>query len=481
MTFRSLGEFLEQLAAAGELVRVSAPVDAALELAEITDRVGKSVGPALLFDQVIGQRFPVVTHLLGSPARLCQALGLTSLDELSARMAGLEKAPASEGWLAAIKKVPQLAQSTAAATRSVKTGPCQQVVKLASDVNLTELPAVQVRPLDARRSLPGACVLTRDPDTSELAVGTYPVEILDRSSIAIRWLWPETAAQHARRARERGEPLAVAVWLGGDFAVSFLAGASLPPGLDPLSLGTVLRGKPLDVVRARSIDLDVPADAELVLEGVIDPAASEVELGPLAGALGQYLPAGLGARVKVTALTHRSNPACLLRIPGDVSEEAARLKGHERLILPWLKSVLPELVDLALPASGGGRLAFASLRKTYPRQARQTAAALWGLAPLRQAKLLVVVDADVNVQQADEVWQRVATHAHLGRDAWFHEGPTDPRDLAAPIALAGHALAIDATAKLPGEHPTPWPADAAMSDEVRERVTARWKEFGLGK
>jgi 4-hydroxy-3-polyprenylbenzoate decarboxylase len=479
MSFRSLGEFLEQLTERGELLRVAAAVEGALEIAEITDRIAQKGGPALLFDQVQGHRLPIVTNLLGSHARLAKGLGLNSLDELSARMAEMGKAPAAEGWLSALKKVPQLAQSSAAATRSVKTGACQQVVKLGSDVNLADLPAIQVRPLDARRSLPGVTVLTRDPDTSELHLGTHSVEILDKGSVSVRWLWPEPAARDARRAKERREPLAVALWLGGDFAAGFLAGAPLPPGIDPLSLAAALRGKPLDVVRGRAIDLDVPADAEIVLEGVIDPAEPDVDLGPLADPCGQYLPSGRGQRVKIAALTHRANPACPLRMTD--AEDAVRRKGHERLILPWLKTALPELVELSLPACGRGRFAFAAIRKTYPQQARQAAAGLWGLAPLKSIKLLVLVDADVDVHQADEVWRRAATHAHPGRDTWFHEGPADPHDQAAPVPLTGGAMAIDATAKLPGEHPAVWPAEAAMSDEIRERVTARWREYGLEK
>jgi 4-hydroxy-3-polyprenylbenzoate decarboxylase len=324
-------------------------------------------------------------------------------------------------------------------------------------------------------------VLTRDPDTNELHWGTYSLEILDSGSLAIRWLWPEAAARDARRARERKEPLAVAAWFGGDFAASFLAGAPLPPGLDPLVLGAALRGKPLDVARGRAVDLDVPADAELVLEGVLDPAEPEVELGPQADACGQYLPPMRGPRIRVAALTHRANPALPLRIPGLTREEAVRRQGHERLLLPWLQSQIPELADLALPASGHGRTAFAAIRKSYPRHAQQIAAALWGLAPLRTTKLLVLVDADVDIHREEQVWSRVATHAHPGRDAWFHEGPADPRDLATPIPLSGQAMGIDATAKLPGEHPGAWPAAAVASAEIQEKVTARWKEYGLGK
>ncbi|MHB9050227.1 MAG: UbiD family decarboxylase domain-containing protein, partial [Pirellulales bacterium] len=309
MAYRSLAEFLEELDAAGELARVGAEVDSALEIAEITDRVSRAGGPALLFQQVRGHAMPVVTNLLGTEARLCRALGIASLEELTDRVAAIVHPPAaSEGWFASLRPAPDYAALAKLPPKTVKAGPCQQVVRLASDVDLDELPALKCRPLEAGHSLPRARLFSRSAETGARHVGAYDLAPLDKNRLAVLWHAPQAGpgllAEYARK-RER---MPAAVVLGGDPAYDLATAAPLPPEVDPLLFAGLLRGKSIDLVRCRACEVEVPADAELVIEGYLDPAEPPVEVGPWAAVTGFYGPPCPAPVLHVTAMTHRANP-----------------------------------------------------------------------------------------------------------------------------------------------------------------------------
>jgi 4-hydroxy-3-polyprenylbenzoate decarboxylase len=479
MAHRALVDFLEDLEPAGELARVGVEVDSELEIAEITGRIAEAGGPAILFQNVKGVRGAVVSNLLGTERRICRALGIQSLVEITERIRDNLAGGSNGGWLDRIK----LARGSASdrwQPRQVKTGACQQVVRFGIDVDLASLPALRSWPGEPARILHSAMLLAVDPNDGERHVDRCDLQVLDKNQIAVLAALRQPIARLLPIYRERGERMPVAVVLGGDPAYRLIAESSLAASLSGLPLGGLLRGQPIELVKCRTADFGVPTDADIVLEAQIDPAAEWVEAGPVAAASGFYTVPQSAPVMHVAAITEKTNPICPVTITGELAGEASALThASERIFLPLVQAVVPELVDYALPLWGGNeRFIFLAIRKTYPHQARRVAAAVWGWEPLMTAKVIVIVDADVDVSDARQVWSRVGDHVHPGRDVLFHSGPGDPSDHAAP-AGAGHAMAIDATAKLPEEHPRPWPAAVEMPDSTRDLVRSRWRQYGL--
>lgn len=485
MTYDTLPDFLAAIEDDGELVRVAVEVDPVLEVAEIVDRLSKTPGggPAVLFEKVRGHSIPVVANLLGSERRMCRALRADSLDDVAAQIAGLIQPELPEGWLDALRLVPQFTQLTKLPPKVVRSGICQQVVRMGRDVNLYELPVPHCWPGDSGPLITAGQVYVRSL-SGVRHVGVYPLEVRGRDSLFVHWNPHQQAAHCFSEYGERRQPMPVAVTLGGDPACLWAATAPLPPATDPLLLAGLLRQQNVELVRCRSLELDVPAQAEVIIEGIIDGAA-ELELaGPVSGAHGFYaLPEQL-PRMQVTAITHRSNPVFPAVIPGrPPTEETWLANAVQRAFLPLVRLYLPEIEDLHLPASGAGRnLLFVSIRKRYPQQARKVMNALWGLNWLMTSKIVVVVEADVDVQDESAVWFHVGANCHPGRDVLFNEGPTHWQDHAAPVRGLGHKMGIDATRKLPDEgHPRAWPEPLQTTPEMRDLVTGRWPEYGITK
>ena len=483
MAYDSLADFMEELQHDGELVRIAAEVDPLLEISEITDRISKADGPALLFENVKGSSLPVAINLLGSERRMCRALGVASFDEMGARIAALVKPEVPAGWMDKLKMVPQLAQLANLPPKVVRSGPCQQVVKVGSDVDLGELPVIQCWPLDAGRFITFGQVFTRSPESGQRNVGMYRLQVLDRNTTAMHWHLHHDGAQHYLQYKQRGERMPIAVSLGGDPLFAYMATAPLPPNTDECLLAGFLRGKPVELVQCRTIELEVPASAEIVIEGYIEPGEALITEGPFGDHTGFYSLEDNFPVYHVTAVTHRSNPVYPTTIVGKPPMEDYYMgKATERMFLPLVKMFVPEVVDYDLPIFGVfHNFAFVSIRKTYPQQARKVMSAIWGLGQMMFSKIIVVVDAHVNVHDHNQVWFHVGANVHPGRDVVFHQGPTDILDHAAPACGVGHKMGIDATAKLPEEgHPRPWPPEMVMSREMKDLVTRRWSEYGLG-
>ncbi|MSR56127.1 MAG: menaquinone biosynthesis decarboxylase [Planctomycetaceae bacterium] len=485
MPYDHLSEFLNELQDRGELIRISAEVDPALEITEITDRVSKSPagGPALFFERVKGSTMPVLTNLLGSSARVCRAMGVTSFDEAADRIAGLIRPQAPEGWLEKLKMVPQFAQTAKFPPRVVRNGPCQQVVKLGRDVDLSELPILQCWPLDAGKFITFGQVVTKHPVKGELSVGMHRVQVCDKNSAFMHWHLHHAGYRNFTEYHKLGQQMPIAVSLGGDPVFACMARVPRPPGLDEYQLGGFLRGQCIDLVKCRSIDLEVPASAEIVIEGTIDPTEPWEAAGPFGDRTGFYNLARQFPRLHITAVTHRANPIYPATIFGKPPMEDYWLgKAAERIFLPMLKLLAPEVVDYNMPRAGAfHNLAFVSIKKQYPQQARKVMNAIWSAAPTLCTKIVVVVDEHVDVQNEEQVWFHVGANVHPGRDVVLSEGPTDILDHAAPTCGIGHKLGIDATRKFPEEgHPRPWPEETTMSREVKDFVTQRWAEYGLG-
>lgn len=485
MAYDNLSDFINELHDDGELIRISAEVDPVLEIAEITDRVSKSPhgGPALFFENVKGSSLPVAVNLLGSEKRMCRALGVKSFEEVADRIAGLLKPPVPEGWIETLKQVPQRAQLARLPPRMVRTAACQQVLKLGRDVDLGELPVLQCWPFDAGRIITAGQLFTKNPGSEDRNVGMFRVQVKDKNTGVLYWNRHHAAYHTFLEYKKLGTQMPIAVSLGGDPVFACMATAPLPPNTDECLLGGLLRGAPIDLVKCRTIDLEVPASAEIVIEGFVDPTEPWQMHGAFGERTGFYSLAAEFPLFHVTAITQRANPIYPTTLAGKPPMEEYWLhKANERMFLPLVRMFIPELVDYNLPRAGVFRnLCFVRIKKTYPMQARKVMNAIWSLPHLMFSKIVVVVDEEVDVQDEEKVWFHVGANVDLGRDLAFSEGPLDVLDHAAPRCGAGQKIGIDATRKFPEEgHPRPWPEELFMPREVKDYVTARWEQYGLG-
>ena len=484
MPHEFLSDYLSKLQDAGELVRIAPMVDPALEVAAITEQACRQPGggPALLFEQPKNSSIPILTNLLGSRRRLCLALGIDSLDQLVDKLNRLLQ-PESGGWLEALKLVPSMAGLAKFTPRVIKTAVCQQVVKLGRDVNLWDLPIPRCWPEEANPVITAAQILTHDSATGERSVARFPVQVFGQQQLIPHWHRHHASYHHWQAAVREQRQLPIAVALGGDpLNLLMTAAPALASSSDTLLFGGFLRGSAIDLVKARSIELEVPAASEIVLEGYIDYAAPVVEAPVIASSSGHYVPAEPLPVIQVTAITHRANPILPAIVPGrPPSEESWIALAMERLSLAAIKATIPEIVDIHLPFAGASRhLLFVSLQKTHPSHARQVLNALWGSRLLGLSKTIVLVDADVNVQCEDEVWFAVGSHANPGRDLIIAEGPTHMEDHTNQYRGTGQKLGIDATRKHPEEaHSHNWPKSLQMPAEVLAQLRSRAAELGI--
>jgi len=454
--FRNLRAYLEALERRGELHRVRVPVSAELEIAEIADRVVKAGGPALLFERVVGKDFPVAIGLFGTRARTAFALGVEDLDELARKVEALLALEPGKGGLSALLGLlPKLPLLRGFFPRRVRQAPVQEVVLRGEAVDLRRLPVLKSWPLDGGPFLTLPLVITKDPETGELNLGMYRMQVLDPRSTAMHWQWHKVGRRHLEKAKKLGKKLEVAVALGGDPVLTYAATAPLPPlpGVSEFHLAGFLRGAPIELARGVTVDLPVPAEAEFVLEGYIDPEEPLVEEGPFGDHTGFYTPVDLYPRFHVTALTHRKGaiyPATIVGVPP--MEDAYLIEATERLFLPALRLVLPEVVDYHMPPEGvAHNWVNVSLRKAYPGQAYKVAYGMLGLGQMMFAKVIVAVDADVPVKPGFAALLEALKHALPGRDTLLLRGPVDVLDHSSRAFAFGGKLVIDGTRKLPEE------------------------------
>jgi 4-hydroxy-3-polyprenylbenzoate decarboxylase len=480
MAFSDLREFVAHLERHGRVRRITVPVSRDLEITEIVDRVSKTLGDgnvALLFQHVEGFDMPVLVNAFGSEDRMAQALGVERLDALGERIAKLLDLKLPGSFLDKLKKLGTLLDVAKAAPRRVGHAPCQEVVETTSP-SLAGLPALSCWPGDGGRYITLPSVFTRDPATGARNVGMYRLQIFDDRTLGMHWQLHKGGAEHQHRATAR---MPVAIALGGDPAMIYAASAPLPPGIDEVVFAGWLRGGGVEMVPCRTIDLEVPAHAEIVLEGYVDPAERRRE-GPFGDHTGYYSLARDYPVFHLTAMTRRARPIYPTTIVGRPPQEDYWLgKATERIFLPVMKLMLPEIVDVNMPAEGVfHNLVIVSIRKRYPGQARKVMTALWGMGLMMLAKTIVVVSEHVNVHDLSEVAWRVTGNIDPKRDLMLLEGPMDDLDHAAVRHRYGGKLGIDATEKGPMDDlGQPWPEEIRMSDDVRERVTRRWKDYGL--
>jgi 4-hydroxy-3-polyprenylbenzoate decarboxylase len=479
-----MSAFVRALEEGSELKRIGRRVDPYLEVSAIADRVMKAGGPALLFEDVGGSSFPLVINAFGSRSRMSRALSTHDLEAHARTLAELVQPPAASGGAPSLlqlaRKLPELSHVL---PRRAPAGPCQDTVRLAAEVDLDALPILTTWPQDGGPFITLPQVITLDPDTGARNVGCYRMQKLDRRTTAMHWQVHKTGARHFRRAKELGKTrMEVAVALGGDPALTYAATAPLPDGVDEWMFAGLLRGRAVATVKCKTVDLEVPAEADIVLEGYVDPQEDLVAEGPFGDHTGYYTPVDLFPRFHVTALTHRTDavyPATLVGPPP--MEDAWLGKASERLFLPLLRLLFPEIVDMNLPVEGAfHNLVLVSIKKQYPHHAARLAHGLWGAGQMTFSKVICVVDHDVDVQDLGQVAWRLLANLDPKRDMSFVEGPIDQLDHGANQALWGGKVCIDGTRKLAEEgYARAWPEPCRMSSEVLVRVDAMWPELGL--
>ncbi|SMB98120.1 3-octaprenyl-4hydroxybenzoate decarboxylase [Thermanaeromonas toyohensis ToBE] len=476
MAYKDLRAYLEALERKGLLQRIRAEVDPVLEIAAITERVVKARGPALLFERVKGYSIPVVTNLFGSEELLKTAFEVTDLDEPARRLAELLKLPDVSSWRAKLENIPRLLELKKYFPRRVKKAPCQEVV--VEPPSLKELPVLKLWPGDGGPFITLPLIFTRDPLTGQRNVGMYRMQIFDEKTTGMHWHLHKDAAEHFRRSSQR---LEVAVALGGDPALIYAATAPLPRGVDEVILAGFLRREPVELVPALTVDLEVPAQAEIILEGYVDLKERRLE-GPFGDHTGYYSPVDYYPVFHLTCLTRRRDaiyPAAVVGRPP--MEDAFLGKLTERLFLPLIQLQLPEVRDIHFPVEGVfHNCAIVAIEKRYPGQARKVMYGLWGMGQMMFTKFLIVVDAEVNVHDLSEVLWRVLGNVDPRRDTVIVEGPVDILDHASPQVGYGSKMGIDATRKFPEEgHPRPWPEEVRTSPEISRLIVKRWEEYGL--
>ena len=502
MAFDSFRDFVNALDRAGELKRITQPVATELEITEIADREMKlpGGGQALLFEQPtvngVVSPFPVAINTLGSHQRMALSMGAESVDEVANELGALMKAKPPTSFKEAIKLLSLALDLRHAKPKTVKSGSCKDVIHKydapalvkswpkAPDVNhlnsfnthpptLANLPILRCWPLDGGRFITLPCVVTRDPDTGERNLGMYRIQIYDEQTTGMHWQLQKVAARHGRRYFEKGERMPVAIFIGGDPMFPFAATAPLPDGLDEFLLAGYLRKKSVELIKCETNDLEVPANADFVIEGYIDPTEPLRDEGPFGDHTGYYTLPEPYPVFHITAITYRQDavyPATIVGIPP--MEDFYIGVASVKLFLPIFKMNFPEIVDIALPAEGVfHNLVFVSIKKTYPMQAYKIMHGLWGMGQMMFTKFIVVVDAGVNVHNTSEVLFHLTANTDPQRDSIFTKGPSDVLDHATSEIASGSKMGIDATKKIPGEgFKRAWPPLIKMDEAVKAKV-----------
>jgi len=484
MPLENLSEWIDALEDAGELHRITAEVDPYLEISEIIDRVSKRQGAenkALLFENVKGSTMPVLANAFGSRRRMGISLGVEGVEDHAKRLDDLLNQAPPEGWKEKMKLLPTLAEVGRWMPKKVKSAPCQEVVLTGDDVDLSQLPILTTWPDDAGPFITFPLCVTKDPETGRRNLGTYRLQVMGPKKTGFHSHLHKDARRHLSKAQKRGERIPVAVCIGADPATCFASVVPAPPDVDELLIAGFLRRKAVELVPCKTIPLEIPASAEIVLEGWVDPAVLVTE-GPYGDHTGFYSLADDYPVFEVECITHKKNPIYHTTLVGKPPQEDCWItEGIERLLLPMLQKVIPEIVDYRMPFAGvAHNLMLVQIHKEFPGQARKVMNAIWGLGQAMFTKVIVVVDEDVNIHDDQEVVWKVLNHIDPQRDLEFTLGPVETLDHASRAACYGSKVGVDATRKWPEEDfHRDWPDEIVMSKEVKAAVEGRWKDFGF--
>ena len=484
--YPDLRAFIKRLEKEKELLRIRTEVDPVLEISEITDRVSKNNGPALLFEKPKGSNHPLLINAFGSYQRVNLSLGVESLDEIVERMEELLDIPAPEGILDKLRMLPRLADLSRFLPKTVRSGACQEVVKT-ENFSLLEFPILQCWPQDAGRFITLPLVFSKDPESGKRNCGVYRMQVFDETTTAMHWQKHKHGAHHFRTARklesisEGKRHIEVAAAIGPDPAVTFSGIVPLPDDLDEMMFAGFLRRKPVEMVPCKTVNLEVPANAELVLEGYVDLDELRTE-GPFGDHTGFYSLADEYPVFHIQCITHRKNPIFQTIIVGKPPQEDCYM-GHavERIMLPLLRKLLPEITDMHMPFEGiFHNLLLVTIDKRYPGHARKIMNALWGMGQAMFSKCIVVLDEGTDLRDYSEVVWKTLNNIDPERDIQFTLGPVDSLDHASRLPDFGSKMGIDASRKWPGEgFQRKWPDEIVMSEEVKARVDELWRKLKI--
>jgi 4-hydroxy-3-polyprenylbenzoate decarboxylase len=481
MAYKDLREFIAALERNGELRRIPFEVDPVLEITEFADRAVKRGGPALLFEKPTGSDVPVLINAYASLRKMEIALEVDSVEEIAARIVEFLEMRMPEGLIGKLKMLPKLAEMGAFFPKIVPKGPCQEVVRT-SGMSLAQFPILKCWPEDGGRFITLPMVFSRNPDTGKRNCGMYRMQVYDDVTAGMHWQTHKQGAEHYRRMRHHGQTrMDVAVAIGADPVSMYSAILPLPPDLDEMTIAGFLRQSPVEMVKCQTSDLEVPAQAEIVLEGYVELGELRTE-GPFGDHTGFYSLEDQYPVFHLTAITHREKPIYATTIVGPPPMEDYYMgKAIERIFLPLMRLQLPEVRDIAMPAEGiFHNLILVSIRKSYPGHARKVMHSIWGTGQAMFSKVIVVVDEDVDVQNSSEVAWKALNAIDPERDIEFAMGPVDSLDHASRLPDYGSKMGIDATCKWPTEGFTrPWPGLIEMSAGVKKKVDELWKRAGL--
>jgi 4-hydroxy-3-polyprenylbenzoate decarboxylase len=487
VAYRNLRDYLKTIESKGLLHRIKAEVDPVLEISAITDRISKQPGggKALLFEKVKGSEYPVVTNIFGSFERMCLALQTDQFDDIAARIVELMNQAPPKTLMEKLSMLPKLLEFSKYLPCTVKTAPCQEVIEK-DNPDLGKYPVLKCwpndgQPTDEGRFITFPMVFTRDPETGRPNCGMYRIHIYDRNTTGMHWHIHKDGARHFDKYRALNQKMPAAIAVGSDPAVIYSATAPLPEAIDEMLFAGFLRREPVEMVKCITSEISVPANSELVIEGYIDPEESRIE-GPFGDHTGFYSHADYYPVFHVTCITHRKDliyPATIVGKPP--MEDCYMAKATERIFLPLMKLDFPEIKDINLPIEGVfHNCCLISIKKSYPGHAKKIIHGLWGKGQMMFAKLLIVVDDDVDVQNISYTAWRVLNNVDWKRDVVIADGPLDDLDHAANFPRYGSKMGIDATRKTREEGMTrDWPQELFMSEDVMQLVENRWKEYGF--
>ena len=482
MHFEDLREFVESLEKIDQLKRIKTRVSVDLEIAEILRRVMyKNEGPAVLFENVEGYKIPVLGNAFGSLRRLKIALDMENFEEIGERMSALTRLKIPHGLLNKFKMLPKLSEIADYGPKSVNSGPITEIIET-SNASLNILPIIKSFPKDAGRFITFGITVTKNPETLIRNMGVYRLQVMDSKKAIMHWQIHKRGALHYEMNKENSQKTEVAIVIGADPATVFSAVAPVPEGLDKFLFAGITRKKGIDLVKCRTIDVEVPATAEIVLEGYVDPSELNVE-GPFGDHTGYYTPPEPFPTFTLTGIMMRKNPIYLTTVVGKpILEDAYIGKVIERSFLPLVRLFQPEVVDFSMPPAGWFQgLAIVSIKKRYPGQAKKVMMGLWGMGQLSLTKILIVVDQDVNVHDMNDVIWAVTTRADPKRDTMLIDNaPTDTLDPASPLLNLGSKMGIDATKKMKEEgYERPIQEEALPNESTVSLVTKKWNEYGF--
>jgi len=480
--FENLREYVESLEAIDQLRRIKARVSVDLEIAEILRRVMyMNEGPAILFENVEGYKIPVLGNAFGSLRRLKMALDIENFEEIGERMTSLTKLRIPHGLLDKFKMLPKLSEISDYAPKNISSGPVMEFIETVNPT-LDSLPIIKSFPKDSGRFITFGITVSKNPETEIRNLGVYRLQVISSKKAIMHWQVHKRGALHYQMNKDNMQKTEVAIIIGADPATVFSAVAPVPEGLDKFLFAGITRKKGIDLVKCRTIDVEVPASAEIVLEGYVDPTDLNIE-GPFGDHTGYYTPPEPYPTFTLTGIMMRKNPIYLTTVVGKpILEDAYIGKVIERAFLPMVKLFQPEVVDFSMPAAGWFQgIAIVSIRKRYPGQAKKVMMGLWGLGQLSLTKILIVVDEDIKVHDFNDVIWAVTTRSDPKRDTLIIENtPTDTLDPASPFLNLGSKMGIDATKKTIEEgYQRPVQEEALVDESTLDLVTKKWNEYGL--